>query len=125
VQLAWATEPLSGHDLLAVEAGYRQKAGVDRSPSAAVAVRTDHHDSAGATLALGAPFFGPSQAAGAEPFEQGDVPADVTKEAISPIDHELRFGGHSAPSSTPPLVRSPRSGVLTLVRLSMVAEVGN
>ena len=93
-------ETLGGDDLLAVEGGRRDEAGVDRRPLRAglgvVVVRPGDEDGARAALALGAALLGAGQADVAQPVQRRGVGGDAVQGAGPAVDRRLR---RSAPGS--------------------------
>src|SRR5690606_16404324 len=76
VERVGAAQALDGADLLAVQGGHGDEAGVDGDPLGgwlAVRARARHEDGAGAALPLGAAFLGAGQASVAEPVQRGGV----------------------------------------------------
>ncbi len=105
MQLPRPPQALRGHDLLLVERRGRHQAGIDRDPAGPpgparsalpgdctvlpcdlTVVAGDQHR-AGPALALGAALLAPRQPAPAQPLEQGDMPAHLTKLTSPPVDH--------------------------------------
>jgi len=92
VQLVDITEPLGGDDLLVVQPGRGDQAGIDRGPPAgSVAGRAGHHHRAGAALALRAALLAAGETGAAQPLEQGDVAPDVAELVRLAVDCHLRL----------------------------------
>ena len=116
-------EALGGQHLLAIEAGGRHEAGVDRCPAtAAVRLRPVDQHGAGTAFALGATFLAPGQPVRAQPVEERDVSAHIPEGTIEAIDCQLRFHLNTLPSTSVTILPPGRIDLRQRAEMALASE---